>query len=752
MKNKFIKRTCGEQEVARLIESGLSRIEAEVLALRGVTAENFDVWSGGADGFHSPFEMQNMEEAAETVNYLMDSGGSVLIYGDYDADGLTASALLSLFFTDNGVDNDVIIPTRDEGYGIHCENIAAAMEQKYYDLIITVDCGISNADEIARLRGIYDTEIIVTDHHEVPENLPECICVNPKMGYPFPFLSGSGVAWKLVEALAGRDAAVKYADLAAIGAIADMMPLTDENRALVRLGLENFNHKGLLELAEISKCRAPLSATDIAMKIAPKINAAGRVGSPDAALELLLARDKADKRKAEKLFRLNELRKKMLDDITAEADAMCDLSVIRREKMVFLADGKWAHGLLGIAASRYRERYNFPSFVMTKDGSCYVGSARGAGDVNLYECVAACADLLVKYGGHKASVGFTVEESNLTAFRSKLASVFNSLPSSAFERRAEYDADIDGSETLSDLYSLSCRVQPCLPSDRVTFRVKDYVKFASLFGKENNHISFTLSSGLEIKGFFKYAAYLPYLSAGAEVDLLCTLEYDCYSKTVYGILEELCLLNSLRFDNLYKENFFRSVIPGAYASFSQKVPDLSRELGVAAVFDDYATYMTYLDAAGLGDFYADVFLGGYAYSQTAVISPDANYDFSVFDRVVVFTAAGFLRKGLEKAEYIKAEPADETLYSVEMNRTVCAAVYSALRAKSKFDSVKGAYDKYLTGKLSYAQFLAALSVFSELGLVYVTDNYTVELPAGKKAELTGSSLYRYLALPDEKAV
>ena len=181
--------------------------------------------------------MVNMREAAETISYLIETGGSVLIYGDYDADGLSASSILSLFFTDSGIENNVIIPTRDEGYGLHADKVIRAFKRNYYDLVITVDCGISNAEEVAKIVEELGVEVIVTDHHELPEVLPDCLCVNPKLGYDYPYLSGAGVAWKLVEALVGREAATKYSVLAAIGTIGDIMPMQDENRSIVKLGL-----------------------------------------------------------------------------------------------------------------------------------------------------------------------------------------------------------------------------------------------------------------------------------------------------------------------------------------------------------------------------------------------------------------------------------------------------------------------------------------------------------------------------------
>ena len=320
MKQKYTKRHVSDEDsVNYLLSKGLSRSIAEILVARGINESNYEDFVNDTASFHSPLEMANMSAAVETINYAVECGGKILIYGDYDADGLTASSILSLYFSDNGVENDVIIPTRDEGYGLHAENVFRAFERDYYDLVITVDCGISNAEEVEKIQSELGVEVIVTDHHELPAVLPDCICVNPKLGYPFPYLAGAGVAWKLVQALSGMEVAAKYSDLACVGTIGDIMPLQDENRALVKLGLANMRHKSLLRLAELSNCGAEITCSDISMRIAPKINAAGRVGYPRAALDVLLSRDKADNAKISKLLELNEQRKQMLDEIVAQS-------------------------------------------------------------------------------------------------------------------------------------------------------------------------------------------------------------------------------------------------------------------------------------------------------------------------------------------------------------------------------------------------------------------------------------------------
>lgn len=743
MKQRYEKRAfLNESDVLYLIERGYNRTMAEALSARGVTEQNYNSFFGDELCFHSPFDMVNMREAAETISYLMETGGSVLICGDYDADGLSASSILSLFFTDNGIENNVIIPTRDEGYGLHADKVIRAFKRNYYDLVITVDCGISNAEEVAKIVEDLGVEVIVTDHHELPAVLPDCLCVNPKLGYDYPYLSGAGVAWKLVEALVGREAAAKYSVLAAIGTIGDIMPMQDENRSIVKLGLANFNHKNLQKLAELSRCSASPSCSDLAMKIIPKINAAGRVGYPDVALNFLLCRDKTDTVLCEKLLELNDERKRIFDGIIAESDEMCDVEVIYKEKMVFLYSEKWNHGLLGIVASRYKEKYQLPAIIMTRDGDDYVGSARGIDSVDLFEIFTSCKDYLVKYGGHKSSVGFTVAGDKVSEFRQVLVDTLSAIDNSCFVKRRYYDVEI-GESKVEDVMALSCKLEPVLPQDKLICRIKDVVKFANSFGKDNSHLSATLSCGLEVKGFFKYGRYAPFIRNGANVDIICTLETDSYTKKVCGIIEDLTLLNSVRLDDYYKLNLLKSFSTDTYESADedQIVKAIGSDSAIA-VFDDYETFIAYQERYDFSRYYVDIFFDSGNCGNTVVISPLDDYSFDRYEHIICFAVPSKRRTLPQKAIYANVTPANDKLYDLELSREICLSAFSALKRKGKFDSVKGVFDKYLLSKMSYQQYLVALRVFQELNIIKIVDDYTVEFPPTEKQDLANSSIYR----------
>lgn len=748
MKEKYTQRIVVNQDnIDYLVGRGFSSTAARLMTSRGVTADNLQSYVSNDLVRHDPFLMPNMREAVEVISCAMENDSSILIYGDYDADGLTASSILYLFFTDNGVDCDVLIPTREEGYGVHADKVVKAFQNKYYDLIITVDCGISNIDEVAAIQDQLGVEVIVTDHHELPNLLPDCICVNPKMGYPFTSLAGAGVAWKLVEALTNFETATKYSDLACVGTVGDIMPLIDENRTIVNLGLKRKTHKGLLKLAELSKCDKQLSCSDVAMRIVPRINAAGRIGDPLAALKVLLCRDKVDVEKVDRLIELNELRKRTLDDIVAMAESQCDANLIAQERMVFLCGDDWHRGVLGIVASRFKEKYNVPAIIMSKVGDEYVGSARGVDGIDLFEAFNSAKDCLNRFGGHKASVGFSVSADNLLSLKSQLTDYFKQFDESNFVKKYYYDVEIGIDGTAEELWEISEFLQPLLPQDKVVCRIRGTVKYANSFGRDLSHVSITLDNGLELKGFFKYAKVAALIKNGANIDAIITLDFDSYRKTTCGIIEDLTLCNSLCFDEFYKLNLLQNFTPKSEVAFvtSSELDSILQGESVCVIFDNYEEFLHYERLFDFSLFELNQFFVGDAFRQV-VVSPLNDQCFDRFETVLVFADERIIRKfSAKNVLYFKSEISNDIVNQIVLSREVCSNVYLALKNKSKFDSLRGVYDKYLMSKMTYEQFCLAVRVFEELGIMSVTDRCTVAIDSSQKRNLVDSSIYSMFA-------
>ena len=431
-------RTADPEALASLQAAGLSPLCARVLSARGVRSlEEIQSLYGEKDTLFDPFLLRDMDRAVERIRLAMESGELIVVYGDYDCDGVTSTALLYSYLEAVGANVIYYIPDREqEGYGLNTEAIDFLHNVRGIGLIITVDNGVSAHEEIAHANSL-GIDVVVTDHHQPRETLPDAVAVvdphRPDCPSPFKGLSGVGVAFKLVCALEGDDGyemIEHYGDLAALGTIADVMPLTYDNRTLVRHGLELLADsarpgiRALVELAGLSG--RPMTDVSAAFGLAPRINAAGRMGDVYDALELLLCEDEGTAReKAEILCGYNDQRKKIEAEILAEVAAKitADPSLVQ-ERVIVMDGAGWHHGVVGILCSRLVEKYGRPAFLISTDDTEGRSSGRGIDGVSVIEAVSACGDLLTRYGGHAQAAGFTLLKENLPAFRERFLGYF----------------------------------------------------------------------------------------------------------------------------------------------------------------------------------------------------------------------------------------------------------------------------------------------------------------------------------------
>jgi len=384
------------------------------------------------DALIDPFLMLGMQKATERIIEAIKNNEKIAIYGDYDVDGITSTAIMVKFLRSHKADVAYYIPDRlEEGYGINMSAIDKIAETGV-TLLITVDCGITAVKEIeyAKEKGI---DTIITDHHECKDEIPDAYClINPKQPacqYPFKKLAGVGVAFKLLQALTlemhfhMRELIDEYADLVAIGTVADVMPLVGENRIIVKKGLELLAYtmnKGIRALAEIADINlAGVQTGTIGFSIAPRINAAGRMGDPRCAVELLLATDDMSARKyAEQLDRENRERQETEINILEDAINMIenDLS-IQDDYVIVLAHKNWHHGIIGIVASKISERFHKPCILISTDEKMGKGSGRSIRSFNLFKALEHCQDTLHKFGGHDLAAGLSILPEKIEQFR-----------------------------------------------------------------------------------------------------------------------------------------------------------------------------------------------------------------------------------------------------------------------------------------------------------------------------------------------
>ena len=418
--------------VNALVGCGYSPLTAMILSARGLsdkrTAENY---LGTNCPMPDPFLMTDMALAAGRVGLAMSKGEKIAVFGDYDVDGITATCLLSDFLRRHGADCIHYIPGRmEEGYGLNPMAIHALHEQGV-KLIVTVDCGITALQE-AELCKELGIDLVITDHHECKDTLPDSIAVvDPHRcdgGYPHKNLSGVGVAFKLAAALCGSQEEVleDYADMVCLGTVADVMTLQGENRVFVARGLQslrNTRRPGIAALMKESGCTPEqINATSIGFMLAPRINAAGRMGKVELATELFLTKD-AERATylARALCDLNRQRQQVETEIYAEAIAMIPKD--HTPQAIVLAGETWHQGVVGIVASRISEEYSCPTFLVCMDGDHGKASSRSFGGFNLFSALSTLSPLLESYGGHELAAGFTIARDQIDNFREAICAL-----------------------------------------------------------------------------------------------------------------------------------------------------------------------------------------------------------------------------------------------------------------------------------------------------------------------------------------
>lgn len=408
-------------------ECGILLDTAKLLFYRNVdTVEKAKAFlSPSKKGFIDPYNFNQMDEAVARIRKAKDMGENVLIFGDYDADGVCATTVLYYCLKEFGITANCFVPERDEGYGLNYQRILKINQEKNINLLITVDCGISSRDTINEIKAL-GIDVIVTDHHEPPEELPECININPKLigqKYPFSELCGAGVAYKLGYALIGEKAD-EYLDFVALATVADSMDLTGENRHLVVEGLKLFNSPKTLRLPFsylLGDNNKQITAQTIAYSIAPRVNAGGRMGDANSVLKLFTATDKNE------IFDLSVLlnnynisRQAECDRIYREAKEKIKAEKRENDKVILVNDPEWKVGFIGIVAAKLVEEYCRPVIVFAGHDDYLKGSARSIESFNIYDAITEFKDILIAYGGHSQAAGVSVKKEDFETLSKRL--------------------------------------------------------------------------------------------------------------------------------------------------------------------------------------------------------------------------------------------------------------------------------------------------------------------------------------------
>lgn len=737
--------------------TGLCEQTVRILYGRGVdTADKIEGFiNPGKERFLSPFLMKGMKEAVALITRARDEEWSVAIYGDYDADGICASTILCRALAEFGINAVVFVPERQNGYGLNEKSVDDIFEEYFPQLFITVDCGISNAREVEYIKE-QGAEVIVTDHHELPEILPDCICVNPKLtdDYPYDNLCGAGVAFKLACALNGKSA-YKYLDFAAIATVADSVPLTGENRDIVAEGLKLINNSPRKNYANFLKKDEKVSSQSLAFSVAPKINAAGRMGDAQSALNLFLSDDEGEIYDyTVKLTAYNLERQKYCDEMYLSAKRLLKEKG-RIGKIIVLCGVDWNAGFVGIVAARLAEEYCRPALLFVKHGEKCKGSARSIDGVNIFEALKACSGYIEEFGGHSQAAGVNVDYKNLDALEDALNEYltanytadeftpsyyvngeFSSVPLSFMRELALLEPFGVGNRKPQFVFDAKiCRARPLkegsphlsIKTDGLDLLFFSGVKYSKILACEMpKRIVFEYSVNYfkgkeQPQGYVKDVIYEPSSCAFAAKDINLN---SVLSAASGGVECKVC--------NITKRQ-------------AQEELDNCGEYGTVFIAQNYSTLQNY----NLGSTNVNLFaLSEGNLSKAALVSPLPDCDLSAFENVIFLdkpariTLPSLAGKTVKVCTEIDGAGA---LSGLDCGREQLLAVFKNITSNC-YNIVGGSAEEVAKNNgfgVPCEQALFAIKVFEELGLVGFKSGKLC-VARGVKTNLTNSQLYNFI--------
>lgn len=541
--------------------TGGNAVVAELLARRGVkTPEEADhFFAPSLSKLHDPFLMNDMDKAVNRLNKAMGSKERIMIYGDYDVDGVTAVALVYKYLQNYYSNIEYYIPTRyEEGYGISAKSIDYAAENGV-KLVIVLDCGIKAVDEIAyaKKKGV---DFIICDHHMPDEILPEAAAIlNPKMPdstYPCPYLSGCGVGFKFMQAFAMSNGLSNHneldslLDLVAVSIAADIVPIVGENRIMAHYGLRRLNSNPNLGLRSIIRlCKLTnkdITISDVIFKIGPRLNASGRMQCGVEAVDLLVSRDLHDAyERGKDIDQYNRDRKELDKQITQEANHLIEnnVDIVQGKRSIVIYNKDWHKGIIGIVASRLTELYYKPAVVLTFSNGMATGSSRSVQGFDIYSAVNSCRDLLENFGGHTYAVGLSLKEENIKEFSRRFEEyVAENIQPNQLSPHLDIDAEIEFADITPELVAYLKKFNPFGPGNqKPVFCSRNVFDFGTskLVGKNLEHIKLELednSTSHVLNAIaFNMSQYFEHIHSHKPIDICYTIEQTKHSNNPESI-------------------------------------------------------------------------------------------------------------------------------------------------------------------------------------------------------------------------
>lgn len=747
-------------------ETGLTEQITRILYARGVdTAEKIRRFMHPSEkNFLSPYLMKGMKEAVELITQARDEGRTVAVFGDYDADGVCASAIMYHALREFGIEPHVYIPERADGYGLSEEAIDRIFEECNPELFITVDCGISCAKEA---QYIYElgSDVIVTDHHELPEILPDCIIVNPKLQdeYPYDNLCGAGVAFKLACALIGR-AAYKYLDFATLATVADSVPLLGENRDIVTEGLKIFNtHIRSCFSSLMGKNYDGITAQNLAFTVAPRVNAAGRMGDAQAAFRLFISDNEAEIYElATKLCLYNTERQKCCDELYASAKRKL-LEKGAYGNVIMLSDESWNTGFVGIVAARIAEEYNRPTLLFVHNGDMLKGSARSIESVNIFNVLKNCSQWVEEFGGHAQAAGINIRFENFDALERALnEEIARTYTPADFAQTVPVSEEITAHFPEKFAKELVAMEPYGVGHRRPLFSISAGACLARPIKAMSPHLS-VKSEYIDLM-YFSGAKHLKIIESDVKKDIIFEINVSKFKGREYikGYIRDLL------YDGRTGKGVIESIFANSIARFysptvgvekeelsTAEVNDLIKRkqaecsYGLCLIASDRRTLRFYEDLEGFG---CDLFYpSSRNLANALIVSPAPDADLSGFrDFIFLDTPSDFNIAALEgRKVFVNRDICGYKMFEgLDVARESLLEIFSALRrdvnslAGETVEELALACDGLGFDK---REFIFAVNVFEELGLVSFGEG-RLTVYRGIKAELNDSKIYRKVCL------
>lgn len=729
---------------------------------------------------HDPFKLKGMKQLVDRVKLAKELKDRVLIFGDYDVDGVSATAIMLKSLAQFGIKADYYLPNRYiDGYGLTNAVIDKICDVFSPNLIITVDCGISCANEIeyAKTKGV---EVIVTDHHEIPEILPDTICINAKLEgqeYPFKELCGTGAAFKFAQALLGEKEAEEFLPIAAIATIVDIVPLVDENRTIVSRGLklcEKYLPIGLkMMFKEFGINLHNPNSTNISFKIGPKLNASGRMGDASDSLKLYLETNPVTiKQYIEKIKNHNLKRQEICNKIYEDCEKALKQVDMKNQRVITLASKAWDKGVLGIVCSRLIEKYHKPVFLFVQEGDLLCGSGRSITDINIHELLSSLKDILVTFGGHSMAAGLTLKLENYNIFSQKINSfALNHINDKVFMPIEYYDQEITEEEISPALVKELALLEPFgCDNPRPKFKItaneveilplKRTPQHAKINVGKLSLMYFNFIDNLNKINFSRQKSFIfefePYSTNGTvvEFDGGSFIVEDAYKKLNAIELNQLVITgkNDAKYTLYPKSQLLEHVSATTHSVFGTCFVTYS--------CFDYVEFCKQYNTDGIYHFgiYEDSAIG----YNTILLSPKGlswakNFSKIVFLSPVVDEKFISALNAYTSAEiYIPIEKNGDSkkFNGIDNSRQTFGRIYNEI-TKFNGKSIYNVFDLYdktnLQNQISFFTFYCAMLVFKELNFISIVDDtgIVIKVNKNKKADLETSRIFGRINLLKE---